>query len=145
MPPGELAICRSGTLKKDCGSPARGALPPLDAGGNDPLAAIRSINALASADSSAMLVLVNFHRFLQSRDYPGPRGAGERGQAAADLHCRLVAGVQIPFELEQAFSVVEHELPDRSQLTAIARGVATEPGELPDGDGLEGVLEAAAG
>ena len=29
-----------------------------NAGGNDPLAAIRSINALASADSSALLVLV---------------------------------------------------------------------------------------
>ena len=39
-----------------------------DAGGNDPLAAIRSINALASADSSAILVLVNFHRFLQSAE-----------------------------------------------------------------------------
>ena len=41
---------------------------PADAGGNDPLAAIRSINALASADSSAILVLVNFHRFLQSAE-----------------------------------------------------------------------------
>ena len=37
-----------------------------DAGGNDPLAAIRSINALASPDSSALLVLVNFHRFINS-------------------------------------------------------------------------------
>ena len=37
-----------------------------DAGGSDPLAAIRSINALASADSSAILVLANFHRFLSS-------------------------------------------------------------------------------
>ena len=39
-----------------------------DAGGNDPLAAIRAVNALASADSSAILVLVNFHRFLQSAE-----------------------------------------------------------------------------
>ena len=46
-----------------------------DAGGNDPLAAIRSINALASADSSAILVFTNFHRFLSSpgnRPGPGP-------------------------------------------------------------------------
>jgi len=48
-----------------------------DAGGSDPLAAIRSINALASADSSAVLVLTNFHRFLsnpeivQARPRPG--------------------------------------------------------------------------
>ena len=34
-----------------------GSEQPTDAGGNDPLAAIRSINALASPDSSALLVL----------------------------------------------------------------------------------------
>ena len=34
---------------------------PADAGGSDPLAAIRSINALASPESSAILVLANFH------------------------------------------------------------------------------------
>jgi hypothetical protein len=37
-----------------------------DSGGNDPLAAIRSLGALAAPDTSALLVLVNFHRFLQS-------------------------------------------------------------------------------
>ena len=36
---------------------------PTEAGGGDPLAAIRSINALASADSSAVLVLTNFQNF----------------------------------------------------------------------------------
>ena len=41
---------------------------PADAGGSDPLAAIRSINALASPDSSAILVLSNFHRFMQSAE-----------------------------------------------------------------------------
>ena len=39
-----------------------GSEQPADAGGNDPLAAIRSINALASPESSALLVLQNFHR-----------------------------------------------------------------------------------
>ena len=38
---------------------------PADAS-SDPLAAIRSINALASPDSSAILCLANFHRFLSS-------------------------------------------------------------------------------
>ncbi len=37
-----------------------------DAGGSDPLAAIQSLNALAAPDSSALLVLQNFHRFLGS-------------------------------------------------------------------------------
>ncbi|MEI8375215.1 MAG: AAA family ATPase, partial [Planctomycetota bacterium] len=41
---------------------------PTDAGGSDPLAAIRSINALATPDSSAILVLTNFHRFLSSSE-----------------------------------------------------------------------------
>jgi len=39
-----------------------------DATGGDPLAAIRSVNALASADSSAILVLRNFHRFMNSAE-----------------------------------------------------------------------------
>src|SRR5690606_28301146 len=51
----------------------------------------------------------------------------------------------LPPELERQFVVVEHELPGRDQLEAIARSVATEPGELPEGAGLDAVLEAAAG
>ena len=53
--------------------------------------------------------------------------------------------VQLPPELEAQFVVVEHDPPSRDQLESIARGVATEPGELPDGDELEAVLDAAAG
>jgi len=41
---------------------------PLDTGSSDPLAAIRALNALGTADSSALLVLVNFHRFLNSAE-----------------------------------------------------------------------------
>ena len=36
--------------------------------GNDPLAAIRTINTLATPDGTAILVLQNFHRFLQSAE-----------------------------------------------------------------------------
>jgi hypothetical protein len=38
----------------------------VDTGTNDPLAAIRSLDALVSTDSASLLVLVNFHRFLSS-------------------------------------------------------------------------------
>jgi hypothetical protein len=38
------------------------------AGGNDPLAAIRVVNSLATPDGTAILVLQNFHRFLQSAE-----------------------------------------------------------------------------
>ena len=53
--------------------------------------------------------------------------------------------VPIPIELEKLFVVIEHELPGREQLEEIARGVATEDGELPDGPELDSVLDAAAG
>ena len=41
--------------------------------------------------------------------------------------------------------MVEHELPGREQLREIAQGVATEPGELPEGPELDRVLDAACG
>src|SRR5262249_12671005 len=54
--------------------------------------------------------------------------------------------VQIPVELEKLFCVIEHSLPDREQLQGIARELTTEnPDELPNGDNLQRVLDAAAG
>src|SRR3712207_5184271 len=49
----------------------RGLQIPDQAAANtatDPVAAIRSINSLATADGSALLVLPNFHRFMQSTE-----------------------------------------------------------------------------
>ena len=101
---------------------------------------------MASSDGTAILVLRNFHRYL---------GSAEIVQA---LDTRLAAGkqdrtivvilapvVQIPVELEKLFVVVEHDLPGRDQIASIASSVATEPGELPEGDALAAVLDAAAG
>jgi hypothetical protein len=117
-----------------------------DAGGNDPLAAIRSINALASADSSAILVLVNFHRFLSSGEIVQALAQQiSTGKANRSFVVILSPVVQIPVELEKLFVVVEHDLPGREQLEQIARGIATEDGELPEGDKLDTVLDAASG
>jgi hypothetical protein len=112
----------------------------------DPLAAIKALGSLASDDGTALLVLRNFHRFL---------GGAEVVQAldTAISACKqartfvvvLAPVVQIPVELERRFVVVEHELPGRDQLLRIARSIASEPGELSEGDGLEAVLDAAAG
>ena len=117
-----------------------------DAGGNDPLAAIRSINALASADSSAILVLVNFHRFLQSAEIVQALvqqiTSGKQSRAFVVI---LSPVVSVPVELEKLMVVVEHDLPGREQLEQIARSIATEEGELPEGDALQIVLDAAAG
>ena len=119
---------------------------PADAGGNDPLAAIRSINALASADTSAILVLVNFHRFLQSAEIVQALAHQiSRGKQSRAFVAILSPVVAIPTELEKLFVVIEHDLPNRQQIEEIARGLATESGELPEGNDLQTVLDAAAG
>jgi hypothetical protein len=117
-----------------------------EAGGNDPLAAIGSINALATPDSSAILVLSNFHRFLQSAEIVQALAHQiTLGKQNRTFIVVLSPVVQIPTELEKLFVVLEHDLPSREQLEEIARGIATEDGELPEGDELQTVLDAAAG
>ena len=74
---------------------------PADAG-TDPLAAIRAINALASADSSALLLLVNFHRFLQSPEIVQALAqqiiAGKQNRTFVVV---LSPVISIPIELEK--------------------------------------------
>ena len=119
-----------------------GAIP----GAADPLAAIRSLPALATPDGTAILVLRNFHRFLGSPEVAQALDTQlAAGKQARTFVVVLAPVVQVPVELEKQFVVVEHDLPGRDQLEAIASGVATEPGELPDGDGVVAVLDAAAG
>lgn len=114
--------------------------------GSDPLAAIRSASALAAEESSAILVLVNFHRFLQSAEIVQALArqltAGKQNRTFVVI---LSPIVQVPTELEKLFVIVEHPLPDRKQLEEIACGVATEAGELPPGAELQQLLDAAAG
>jgi hypothetical protein len=118
----------------------------VDAGGTDPLAAIRSINAMSSTESSAILVLSNFHRFLNSAEIvQALAGQITTGKQNRTFVVILSPVIQIPTELEKLFAVIEHELPNREQLEQIARSIATEEGELPQDDGLAHVLDAAAG
>jgi hypothetical protein len=118
----------------------------VEGGGSDPLAAIRAVNSLATADGTAILVLQNFHRFLQSAEIVQALAqqvlAGKQNRTIVVV---LSPVVQLPVELEKLFVVLEHELPDREQLAEIARGIATEDSELPEGSELTTVLNAAAG
>src|SRR3954470_24872343 len=125
------------------GQPAdSGAVP----GATDPLAAIRSLGALASPDGTALLVLRNFHRYLGSAEIVQALDTQvAAGKQARTFIVILAPVVQIPVELEKHFVVLEHDLPGRDQLESIARSIATEPGELPSGDELGAVLDAAAG
>ncbi len=118
----------------------------VEAASSDPLAAIRSINSLATPDGAAILVLQNFHRFIQSAEV-GQLLASQiiAGKQNRTILIVLSPIVQLPTELEKMFVVIEHELPDRDQLAEIARGIATEDSELPPGPEFDTVLDAAAG
>ena len=101
---------------------------------------------MARPDGTAILVLRNFHKFLSNIEVvQALDSAIAAGRTARTFVVVLSPVVQIPVELERQFAVIEHDLPGRDQIAGIARGVATEPGELPDGDGLTAVLDAAAG
>ena len=120
--------------------------PTNDAAG-DPLAAVRALPALAERDGTALLLLHQFHRFLNNPE------------VVQTVFAQLVAGkqqrtflivlspvVQIPVELEKLFVVVEHALPDRLQLERIARELTSDsPNDLPKGEDLQRVLDAASG
>lgn len=117
-----------------------------DSSGTDPLAAIRAVNALCTSDGTALLVLVNFHRFLSSAEVVQALARQiTQGRQNRTFVIILSPVVQIPIELEKQFVVIEHDLPGRDQLEEIARGVATEAGELPTGAELIRVLDAASG
>ena len=112
----------------------------------DPLAAIRSLGAMANPEGTSLLVLRNFNRFLNNIEVvQALDSAIATGKTGRTFVVVLSAVVNIPVELERQFVIIEHDLPGRDQLERIARGVATEPGELPEGDGLTAVLDAAAG
>ena len=111
----------------------------------DPLAAIRAATALASPDGAAYRFQEFSSVLAKRRDRPGPAQPAHRRQTAAIFYVVLAPVVQIPLELEKQFVVIEHELPGQEQLESLARGIATEPGELPAGADLERVLDAASG
>ncbi|MBI3860743.1 MAG: AAA family ATPase [Planctomycetia bacterium] len=119
----------------------------VPSGGGDPLAAVQALGQLADPQSSALLVLRNFHRFVsgidvvQTLEYQLNRGKDQRTFIVV-----LSPVVNIPVELEKQFVVIEHEFPGRNQLAEIARGIATQPDDFPqDPAEQDALLEAASG
>jgi hypothetical protein len=124
----------------------RGAGVPAETDAADPLAAVRSLGSMGGTDSATLLVLENFHRFLGSPEIiQAVARAVLDGKVDRTFVVILSPVVQLPIEIEKLFVVVEHERPDRQQLEEIARGIATEDGEIPEGNAFEAVLDAAAG
>jgi hypothetical protein len=114
-------------------------------GGSDPLAAIGAAGSLGG-DRAAVLVLENFHRFLNNPEVLGAISKHSiEGKQTRVVLVVLSPVVSVPVELEKCFTVVQHSLPSREQLQAIAESIATEDGELPSGDDLARLLDASAG
>ena len=112
----------------------------------DPLAAIRSVNGLASQGSTVLLVMNNLHKFVSSVEImQALQHQLIEGKQNRTIIIGLSPQAAIPIELEKLFVVLEHALPDRQQLEAIARELATEDNELPNEIELETILDAAAG
>lgn len=129
---------------------APASVPQVD----DPLAVLKSLPSLApesrptnaiESGQTTLLVLPNFHRFLNSPE------------VVQTLFEQLVAGkqrrtfvvvlspvVSLPVELERAFVIVDHELPSQEQLGQIARDVVGDHPQPLDRT-WRSLLEAAAG
>ena len=112
----------------------------------DPLAAIRAVKGLASHGSTVLLVMNNLHKFVSSVEImQALQHQLIEGKQNRTIIIGLSPQATIPIELEKLFVVLEHSLPNRQQLEAIAREIATEDDELPDETELEIILDAAAG
>jgi hypothetical protein len=94
------------------------------------------------------LVLVNFHRFLNSPEIIQAVAkqilAGKNNRTFLVILSPLV---QIPPELEKQILVVEHELPTREQVENIFSSICTgdSEAEFPGGNERKSILDAAAG
>ena len=125
-----------------------GAVPAAtEVAPGDPLAVLRALSALASAEGTALLLLHHFHRFLH---HPEVMQTTSRqlvaGKQQRTFVVVLAPVIQIPVELEKLFVVLEHPLPDRDQLLRIARELTSDsPEDLPQGEALQRILDAAAG
>ena len=118
-----------------------------DAAAGDPLAPVRALPALADKDGTALLLLHNYHRFLNNPEVVQTVVrqilAGKQQRTFVVI---LAPVVQIPTELEKLFVVIEHALPDRQHLEQIAKELTVDtPNEMPKGEDLQAVLDAAAG
>jgi hypothetical protein len=112
----------------------------------DPLAVIRALPQVSQGASTTLVVFESLHRFLGATEII--QALARQIHAGKHSRCFIVVlapVIQIPPELDKLFTVIDHELPRHSQLEDIARGVATQDGELPTGDDLARVIEAAAG
>ncbi|MCA9041953.1 MAG: AAA family ATPase, partial [Planctomycetaceae bacterium] len=112
----------------------------------DPLSALELFGTHASPTGTNLLVLKHFHRFLNSPELIEQLNHQLTiGKQHRNFIIILAPIVDIPVELRKQFLVLQHELPDREKLLQIATEMGDLPGDLPEGDELEQLLDAASG
>jgi hypothetical protein len=90
-----------------------------DASPGDPLAAIRAISTLAEPEGTAILLLHNFHRFLNNPEVIQTAFSQlVAGKQQRTFLVVLAPVMQIPVELEKLFVVLEHPRLIASSCTA---------------------------
>ena len=147
----ELAqLCRSENWSLLTWDIAQGLKPTGDASASlepaDPLSAVKALTALTNDDTPTILVLRSYHRFLGSGEVVAEVAkAVTQGKLHRKFVVILSPVVQLPPELERLFVVVDHEPPTRDELRSLLAGIATDGDEMPKGNMLESVLDAAVG
>ncbi len=112
----------------------------------DPIGAVKALSAITNDDTPTILVLRSYHRFVGSGEVVAEVArAVTQGKIHRKFIVILSPVVQLPPELERLFVVVDHEPPTRSELQELLASIATGENEMPEGQQLDSVLDAAAG
>ena len=112
----------------------------------DPMGAVKALSATTNDDTPTILVLRSYHRFIGSGEIVAEVAkAITQGKLHRKFVVILSPVVQLPPELERLFVVVDHEPPTRDELRELLAGIATDGDEMPTGNMLESVLDAAVG
>jgi hypothetical protein len=101
---------------------------------------------VSQGSGTTVLLFENLHRFLGSVELIQAIArqaiTGKNNRAFIVV---LAPVTQMPPELDKLFVCVDHDLPDHAQLEEIARGVATQDGELSNPEELPQVIDATEG
>ncbi len=111
----------------------------------DPLSVIRSLQSVTD-DRSTLLILENFHRFVDSAEICQALQTQLLLGKQTGRHIVIVSPtVKLPAELERQFVVLQHALPTKDQLRAIAESLVTaDASALPESMAGQ-LIDAASG
>jgi hypothetical protein len=113
-------------------------------GGTDPIAALGALGAVADPQTSTLLVLHNFHRCMGNPELvQATINQLLQGKQQRTFLVALAPTVQLPLELEKLFVVLEHELPTRAELAAIADSLLS--GEALPSEGIDAAVGLTCG